>query len=122
MDNFTHQLISTVLAVAFVGVLAWISIALLKRLQHGRAGRDGASRAAELRFVRAMPVGAKERVVVLSYRGEEWLLGVTPGGISLLSRDRPASGAGLPLPTTTDDPAVPPTPRSPPFDHSPSTR
>ena len=87
MDNFSSQLLSTLLALAFVGVLAWVSLAMLKRLQQGRLLPGSRTDADELRFVRAMPVGAKERVVVMQYRGEEWVLGVTGGGISLLSRE-----------------------------------
>jgi flagellar protein FliO/FliZ len=48
-----------------------------------------------LRFVRALPVGPRERVVVVQYRGEEWVLGVTAGGISLLGR-APATDAQVP--------------------------
>jgi flagellar protein FliO/FliZ len=86
MDTFSSQLLSTLLALAFVGLLAWVSIALLKRLQQGRLLPGSRADAGELRFVRALPVGAKERVVVMRYRDEEWVLGVTAGGISLLSR------------------------------------
>jgi flagellar protein FliO/FliZ len=86
MDNFGGQLASTLLALVLVSGLAWVCIALLRRIQDGRAGRSGARPEAALRFVRAMPVGPKERVVVVHYRGEELLLGVTPGGIHLLTR------------------------------------
>jgi flagellar protein FliO/FliZ len=86
MDNFSTQLLSTLLALAFVAVLAWVCIALLKRLQQGRMLPGQRVHGDELRFIRALPVGAKERVVVLHYQGDEWLLGVTAGGISLLSR------------------------------------
>ena len=94
MENFSRELTSTLLALAFVAALAWVAIALLKRLQQGRIGRSTGRPQAELRFVRALPVGSKERVVVMQYRGEEWLLGVTAGGISLLARspiDAPAA-------------------------------
>lgn len=94
MDNFSTQLLSTLLALAFVSVLAWVCIALLKRLQQGRLMPGQRALADELRFVRALPVGAKERVVVLHYQGDEWLLGVTAGGISLLSRSPIAAPLG----------------------------
>ncbi len=98
MDNFASQLLSTLLALAFVAALAWVSIALLKRLQQGRARGPSGRPEAELRFVRALPVGTKERVVVMHYRDEEWLLGVTAGGITLLARQPlvPAPGATTP--------------------------
>jgi len=103
MDTFGSQILSTLLALAFVSALAWVSIALLKRLQQGRI-RGGAGRPiGELRFIRALPVGAKERVVVMQYRDEEWVLGVTAGGISLLSRQAvPAAEAELPLPSVAE--------------------
>lgn len=86
MDSFASQILTTLLALAFVSALAWVCIALLKRLQQGRAGAGAARPEQALRFVRALPVGAKERVVVIHYRGQECLLGVTAGGISLLSK------------------------------------
>ena len=86
MDNFAGQLVSTLIALAIVGVLAWFSIALLKRIQEGRARQPGVPFDALPRFVRALPVGPKERVVVIHYHGEELLLGVTSGGIQLLTR------------------------------------
>lgn len=98
MDTFASQLLSTLLALAFVAALAWASIALLKRLQQGRAGGLSGKQEGELRFVRALPVGTKERVVVMHYRGEEWLLGVTGGGITLLAHN----------PLTRPPEAVPP--------------
>jgi len=98
MENFSRELTSTLLALAFVAALAWVSIALLKRLQQGRAGGAAARAQGELRFVRALPVGSKERVVVVQYRGEEWLLGVTAGGISLLARNPPDTAGAAPAP------------------------
>lgn len=94
MDSFASQSLSPLLVLVFVGVLAWAGIALLKRFQQGRAVRNGRAAESELTFVRAMPLGPKERVVVLRYRGEEWVLGVTAGGIALLSRHLPPSPTG----------------------------
>jgi len=108
MDNFSSQLLSTLLALAFVGLLAWVSLAMLKRLQQGRLLPGTRVDAGELRFVRALPVGAKERVVVMHYRGEEWVLGVTGGGISLLSRE-PVSTATS---SSTGEVAHPVSPRA----------
>jgi flagellar protein FliO/FliZ len=83
MENFASSLLSMLIALAFVLALAWVAIRLLKRMQYGRSTRAGGE---VLTFVRALPVGARERVVVVHYRGEEWVLGVTAGGISLLGR------------------------------------
>lgn len=92
MENFASSVFTMLLALAFVLALAWFSIRLLRRMHLGRStGPDGGP----LRFVRALPVGARERVVVVQYRGEEWVLGVTAGGISLLGR-APATDAQAP--------------------------
>jgi flagellar protein FliO/FliZ len=48
-----------------------------------------------LRFVRALPVGAKERVVIVEHRGARWMLGVSAGGISTIAH-WPAALPGSP--------------------------
>jgi flagellar protein FliO/FliZ len=97
MENFAASVATMLVALAFVLLLAWLSLHLVKRLQAGRRG--GAAGAPEaLRFVRALPVGARERVVVVHYRGEEWVLGVTAGGISLLGRAPAPDAAPVPEP------------------------
>jgi flagellar protein FliO/FliZ len=85
MDHFAASLLSTLVALALVLVLAWAALAALRRI--GWPGLRGARAQPDaLEFVRALPVGPRERVVVLRYRGEELLLGVTAGGISVLAR------------------------------------
>lgn len=75
----------TVVALAFVLLLAWVLIRGWRRVQGMTLG-TGAADGEALRFVRALPVGARERVVLLDHAGERWMLGVTAGGISLLAR------------------------------------
>jgi flagellar protein FliO/FliZ len=84
MDNFAASFATMLVALAFVLLLAWVSLRTWRRLQGG-AGRARSPSTAP-RFVSALPVGARERVVVVHHRGEEWVLGVTAGGISLLAR------------------------------------
>lgn len=82
--------ISSILAVVIsLGVvlgLAWLSIRGLRLWQdriHGTArGEDDEP----IRFLRAMPLGQRERVTLVKVHGEILLLGVTAGGISLLAR------------------------------------
>jgi flagellar protein FliO/FliZ len=83
MDSFALQLFTTLAALALVLALAWFSLrAMRNRLPGaGTNGNDGA-----LRFLRALPVGPRERVVLVEHRGEQLMLGVTAGGISLLGR------------------------------------
>ena len=94
MQDLMLNLASTVAALAFVLLLAWVLIRGWRRLQ-GFSGRSPADDGEALRFVRALPVGARERVVLLDHAGERWMLGVTAGGISLLARwPHPATPTG----------------------------
>jgi len=85
MESFAVNFVGTMLALTVVLVIAWFALRLVRdRLQpHLRPGQQGSGDA--LRFVRALPVGAKERVVIVEHRGERWMLGVTAGGISTLA-------------------------------------
>lgn len=85
MQDLLLNLASTVAALAFVLALAWGLIRGWRRLQ-GLGSVPGAADADALRFVRALPLGARERVVLLDHGGERWMLGVTAGGITLLAR------------------------------------
>lgn len=85
MQDLMLNLASTVAALGFVLLLAWGLIRGWRRLQTF-GGRPRADAGETLRFVRALPVGSRERVVLLDHAGERWMLGVTAGGISLLAR------------------------------------
>jgi flagellar protein FliO/FliZ len=85
MGDFAASAATMLAALVLVLALAWLALRWLSRSRAGRA--VGAGRAAALRFVRALPVGPKERLVVVHYQGHEWVLGVTPGSISLLSKE-----------------------------------
>jgi flagellar protein FliO/FliZ len=39
-----------------------------------------------MKMVASLPVGARERVVLIEIAGEQWLLGVAPGNVNLLHR------------------------------------
>ena len=95
MESFALNFTGTMLALTVVIAVAWFALRLLRdRLQPGPKAGQGAGDA--LRFVRALPVGAKERVVIVEHRGERWMLGVTAGGISTIAH-WPETGAGLPI-------------------------
>ena len=83
MESFAMNFIVTMLALGFVLALAWVALRFLKARLQPRGASGGADDA--LRFVRALPVGAKERVVIVEHRGERWMLGVSPGGISAIA-------------------------------------
>lgn len=83
MDSFLLSFASMLVALAVVLAIAWIALRLLRgRLPGGRPsgkGDDG------LRFVRALQLGTKERVVIVEHGGERWMLGVTAGSISTIA-------------------------------------
>lgn len=112
MDSFVLSFAAMLAALAFVVGLAWLMLRLLRdRMQPRASGAAGAGDDA-IRFVRALPVGTKERVVVVEHRGERWMLGVTAGGITTIahwpSRDGAAAPAGLPAsPATSTPPSSP---------------
>jgi flagellar protein FliO/FliZ len=89
VSNFARMLA----ALALVLALAWVALRLLRaRMDRGTVRVPGAPAGSEaLRFVRALPVGTKERVVLVEHRGERWLLGVASGGISTIAH-WPAQG------------------------------
>lgn len=91
MESFALSFASMLLALAVVLVLAWLALRFLKGRMEGRGITGGSSEDA-LRFVRALPVGTKERVVIVEHRGERWMLGVTQGGISTIAHWRGEQG------------------------------
>ena len=100
MEGFALSFASMVLALAVVLALAWVLLRVLRsRLQRGAGTRSGDDDT--LRFVRALSVGAKERVVIVEHRGERWMLGVTAGGISTIAHWR--AGEASPSSSGGDD-------------------
>ncbi len=79
--GLTGSIATTLIALIVVLALAWLTLRLLKRMQQGKPGEQG-----ELKFVRSLPLGQKERVVIIAHRDKEYLLGVTSAGISLIAR------------------------------------
>ena len=86
MESFAMSFASMLLALAVVIGLAFFALRLLRDRLQPRA-KPGAAAASDdaLRFVRALPVGAKERVVIVEHRGARWMLGVSAGGISTIA-------------------------------------
>ncbi len=79
------SLLAIVLSLAFVMALAWGVLWLLKRFQDGSFGRlSGNETGPSLRFERALPVGPRERLVLVEVDGEQILLGVTAHSITRL--------------------------------------
>ena len=87
IDTVLSSILAVVIALAFVLGLAWGVIWLLKKFQDRQLGLNepgGDDR--PIRFVRAMPLGQRERVALIEVGSETMLLGVTGGAITLLAR------------------------------------
>lgn len=74
------ELLTVAFALAIVLGLAFFSLKLLKRFQTGAPSDD------QIRYLRALPVGQRERLTLVAYRDEVFLLGVTAGQITVLDR------------------------------------
>ena len=76
--------IGMVIALAVVLGLAYVCLRVLRQWQdRGLGTRDGEP-ARELRFVRALAVGQRERLMLVEAEGELMLIGVSPGSVTLL--------------------------------------
>lgn len=81
------SILAIVIALAVVLGMAWGVIWLLKKLQDRQLGvTNGGEGEPPIRFLRSMPLGQRERVVLIEARGETMLVGVTTGSITLLAR------------------------------------
>lgn len=94
-------IVSTVIALLVVLAVAWGALRLLKYMQDRQIGGIKSDETQALRFLRALPVGTRERVMLIEAEGERLLIGVTAGGITLLAR----WPAGSLPPTLPGDPA-----------------
>ncbi|MEO7245533.1 MAG: flagellar biosynthetic protein FliO [Rubrivivax sp.] len=84
MESFLLSFLSMLIALAVVLGAAWLVLRLVRtRLQPRASNGQGADDA--LRFVRALQLGAKERVVIVEHGGARWMLGVTAGSISTIA-------------------------------------
>lgn len=83
--DFAALAARTVLSLLLVIAIALIAAYLLRRL-HARVPGHGQ----RLRLLESVPVGLKEKVVLLAVGEEQVLLGVAPGSVRLLHRlDQP---------------------------------
>lgn len=75
--------LAIVISLVFVAALAWGTLWLLKRFQDGSFGRlSGGDAGRTLRFEKALPIGPRERLVLVEVDGEHMLLGVTAHAIT----------------------------------------
>ena len=99
------SILAVVVSLALVIALAWGALWLLRRFQDSSFGKARAlNDGRNLRFVRALPLGPRERLVLIEVDGEEMLVGVTAHTITQLKSWPPGS-----RPFTADE-AAPPAP------------
>lgn len=103
MSGGTGELLANLLGVlaatAVVLALAWAILRAVRKVRDtGRVGDP----AATLRFVRALPLGQRERVVLIDIRAERLLLGVAEGGVTLLARWPSGDGGAERAPPAVD--------------------
>ena len=83
IGTLLYSLLAIVISLAFVVALAWGTLWLLKRFQDGSFGRlSGAETGPSLRFEKSLPIGPRERLVLVEVEGEQMLLGVTAHSIT----------------------------------------
>lgn len=77
-------LVGMVLALAIVLGLAWVCLKVLRQWQEKGIGNRPGEPERSLRFVRALAVGQRERLMLVEAEGELMLIGVAAGSVSLL--------------------------------------
>ena len=73
------DLLSMIISLSVVLLIILISAFLLKRVQGGSTSLNG------LKLISSLHLGTKEKVVVVQAGKQQWLLGVTPQQINVLS-------------------------------------
>jgi flagellar protein FliO/FliZ len=84
MDSLVPSFTTMLLALVLVLAIAWLVLRVIHARVQPRAGRAKGPDDT-LRFVRALAIGSKERVVIIEHAGARWMLGVTAGGISTIA-------------------------------------
>jgi flagellar biogenesis protein FliO len=80
MENYAQELLFTLVALILVIGLALLLIKALKGLHISHSGAN------RIKLLLTLPVGSRERIVVVSYREHEYLVGITAGDMSLLDK------------------------------------
>ena len=87
------------LALAVVGVLLAAMVWGLKRVTEGRRGRQ------LLSVESALSLGDKRSLVIVAVEGRRLLVGVAPGGVSLVTELQPPFASALAASLETPDPS-----------------
>ena len=90
-------LLGMLLALAVVLGLAWVCLKFLRQWQERGMGKRAGEPDRQLRFVRALAVGQRERLMLVEAEGELMLIGVSAGSVTLLKNfGSGATAGGLP--------------------------
>lgn len=101
------SVLAIVLSLGLVLLLAWGCLWLLRRFQDGQLGSARrADPGRTLRFTRTLPLGPRERLVLVEVDGEELLLGVTAHSIVELKSWPKRDAGALPDTAEPDAPAT----------------
>ncbi len=85
MNNFPTTLLFTFIALALVLVLAWIILRGLSRLNITK------SRSGRIEVLDSVPLGSRERLVLVRCDEQEYLLGVTANHVNRIDTATPSS-------------------------------
>lgn len=80
MADLSGVVLSLVLVVAFIFAAAWV----VRRMPLGIGRGNG-----PLKVLAALPLGPKERLLLVEARGEEVLIAVSPAGVFNVGRGQP---------------------------------
>lgn len=103
-------LLGTVIALGIVLGLAWVCLKFLRQWQDRGLGARPGEPDRQLRFVRALAVGQRERLMLVEAEGELMLIGVAQGSVTLLRNwgDGAADAPTGPVATAPIRPDLPP--------------
>lgn len=98
IGTLLSSILAVIVSLALVLGLAWGALWLLRKGQGRLLGVEpvDADTGRSLRFLRALPLGQRERVALIDVGGDTMLLGIGAAGVSLLAH-WDADGRLLPL-------------------------
>ncbi|MFK7994294.1 MAG: flagellar biosynthetic protein FliO [Granulosicoccus sp.] len=80
MTSFPVSLLFTLLALVLVLVLAWFAIRLIAQLGGGKLSSK------RVKVTHTVPLSARERLVIVECDDQEYFLGVTANGITVINK------------------------------------
>lgn len=83
MNTFPTTLIFTILALAFVLALAWLILKALSGFNRRRSINS------LINIKESIPISARDRLLVVHYRGSDYLLSTSAQGVQLIDKHLP---------------------------------